>query len=165
MLLNNAVGYGQAQSRTSRLAFTRRGLGSEEWIVNPMNMLLRNSGSSIRNHHAHAVAIRGRNAQRSAMAHRVLRIQEQVQKHLLQPPRFPVDQRRSAAAFILHFDPRDLELVLQQRQRIGDNLVDINRRKLSAAGAGKIQQVVNDLRGAESLPRDLFQKRALCGSP
>src|SRR6202035_5715207 len=109
MLLNNAVGHGQTESCTSRLAFARRRLGRKEWIVNPVNVLLRNTAARIGDHHPDAVAIRCGDAERSAIAHRVFGIQEQVQEHLLQPPRIAVDQRDLRAALVLYFDLRYLE--------------------------------------------------------
>ena len=48
--------------------------------------------------------------------------------------------------------------MFQQRQRVGDHFVHIHIANLAAAGARKIQQVVYDLRGAESLPRDFLQQ-------
>src|ERR1700686_2259738 len=90
VLLNDAVGYGQAQPGASRLPFTGRRLGGEEWVVNPVDMLLRNAAAGIRDHHARASPILSGVAQRPAIAHRIFGIQKQVQEHLLQPPRIPV---------------------------------------------------------------------------
>src|SRR5580700_6516381 len=123
VLLNNAVGYRQAQARTSRLPLTRSGLGSKERIVNSVDMLLCNARARVRHHHANAFAVHGCNAQRPAIAHGVLGIQKEVQEHLLQPPRIPIDQRDLRTALILYLDPRDLELMLQQSQRIRDDFV------------------------------------------
>src|SRR5580692_12479564 len=90
VLLNNPVSYGQAQPGAARLAFPRSGLGRKERIVNSVDMLLCNARARIRHHHANAFAIHGCNAQRPAVAHCVFGIQEQVQKHLLQPPCIPL---------------------------------------------------------------------------
>src|SRR5579863_645453 len=165
VLLNDAVGYGQAQARTSRLPLTRSGLRSKERVVDSVDVLLCNARARIRNHHANAVAIHGCNAQRPAIAHCVFGIQEQVQEHLLQTPRVPVDQRDLRAALILYLDPRDLELMLQECQRVRDNLVHIDGRKFGAAGAGKIKQVVDNL-GSPEVCRVIFSRSpAFCGSP
>ncbi len=51
--------------------------------------------------------------------------------------------------------------MFQQRQRVGDHFVHIHIADLASAGAREIQQIVHDLRGAESLPRDLFQQARL----
>src|SRR3981081_4648464 len=54
LLLHAPVGHGQSESCTSRLAFARRCLGRKEWIVNPVNVLLRNTAARIGNHHPDA---------------------------------------------------------------------------------------------------------------
>ena len=62
--------------------------------------------------------------------------------------------------FVLDPDFRDFELMLQQCHGVRDDLVDVNFRELGAAGAGKVQQVVHNLRCTESLPRNLFEQSA-----
>src|ERR1700726_1903298 len=57
MFLNDAVGYGQTESRASRLAFAGSRLGGEKWIVDAVDVFLRNSGAGIRDHYANVVAI------------------------------------------------------------------------------------------------------------
>ena len=100
------------------LAFARRRLGGEERIVDALNVLLRDAGAGVGNDHADAFAVGSGNAQRSAIRHGVLGVQEQVQKHLLQPPGIAADQRQVLRQFILHLNLGALELVLQQRQRV-----------------------------------------------
>ena len=53
---------------------------------------------------------------------------------------------------------RRLELVLQQRERVRDDLVEVDVGEFGGAGAREIQQAVDDLGGAEGLPGDLFQQ-------
>src|SRR5579863_4858330 len=62
MLLDDSVGYGQAQPGAPCLAFPRRCFGGEEWIVDPVDVLLRNPGSGVGYHHAHTLAIGCRDA-------------------------------------------------------------------------------------------------------
>ncbi len=59
----------------------------------------------------------------------------------------------------LHFDLRGLELVLEQRERVMDDLVQVDARELRAAGTREVEKAVHDLGGAEGLLRDLFQQR------
>src|SRR5882724_10920072 len=94
MLLNNAVGHRQAQARSFTLAFTRRGFGGEEWIVDALDMLLRNARPGVRHDHTYAIAVGCRHPQPSALGHRVPRVQEQVQEDLLQAPGITADQRQ-----------------------------------------------------------------------
>src|SRR5579859_1853199 len=58
-----------------------------------------------------------------------------------------------------HLDVRGFELVLEQRQGLGDDLVQVDFVELRGAGAREVQQVVHYLRGAERLARNLFQQR------
>jgi len=51
-----------------------------------------------------------------------LAFRNRFRNHLLQSSRISVDGRKLRAALILHFDPRDLELVLQKRERIRNDL-------------------------------------------
>src|SRR5208282_3243128 len=85
VLLNDSVGDRQPQPRAPVLAFARSRLGGEERIVNAVNVLLRDSRARIRHYHADSVSVGGSDAQRPAAGHGILGIQEQVQKHLLQP--------------------------------------------------------------------------------
>ena len=48
--------------------------------------------------------------------------------------------------FALHLDLRRLELVLEQRERVVDDLVQVDVAELVAAGAREVQQAVDDLR-------------------
>src|SRR5215831_3873533 len=84
MLLNDAVSYRQTQPGASVLAFLGCRLGGEERIVNALNVLRRDAGTGVRNPHAHHLAVAGGNAQSPAARHRVLGVEEQIQKHLLQ---------------------------------------------------------------------------------
>ena len=51
------------------------------------------------------------------------------------------------------------ELVFEQRQRILDHSVQVDKLELTAAGAREIQEAVDDFGGAESLLSDLLQNR------
>src|ERR1700733_1538060 len=79
MFLDNPVGNGKAEASAARLAFARRSLGSEEGIINALNVLGCDARSRIGDAYADALAIQRRHAQRAATRHRVFRIQKQVQ--------------------------------------------------------------------------------------
>src|SRR5450755_4210064 len=57
VLLNNAVGYGEAKSCSAILPFFRRSLRREERVVDAMNMLGRNAGAGVGDAHADLIAI------------------------------------------------------------------------------------------------------------
>ncbi len=48
--------------------------------------------------------------------------------------------------------------MFQQRQRFGNGLVHVHVAEFAAAGAGKIQQVVDDLRSPERLAGNPVQQ-------
>src|ERR1035441_1706648 len=62
-----------------------------------------------------------------------------------------------------YLDARGLELVLQQRKRVVDDAIQIHVVELGARRAREVQQAVDDLGGAESLPRDLVQQFGFLG--
>ena len=59
----------------------------------------------------------------------------------------------------LNSDLSSFELMLEQRQRVADDLIEVGLAKLGGWGAGEIQQATGDLRGAEALLRNLFKHR------
>src|ERR1700722_7660669 len=71
MFLDDSVTHRQAQARAPWLALARR-LGGEEPIIDALNVLLRDSRTGVRYHHADALAVRGCDAQRAPIGHRIL---------------------------------------------------------------------------------------------
>ena len=49
--------------------------------------------------------------------------------------------------------------MLEQRQRVGDDLVDVYLRKFGAAGSREIQQIVNNLGSPERRASNLLEQR------
>ena len=60
-------------------------------------------------------------------------------------------------------DLRGLELVLQQRERVANDLVEVGLAELGGGGAREIEQAVGDLGGAEALLGDLVEHRRQAG--
>src|SRR5262249_6180800 len=158
VLLDDPVGNGKAETRAPRLALARRGLSGEKGIVDLVDMLRRNAPARIAHAHVHATAIDRRDAQRSPARHGVLGVHEQVEKYLLQLAGIAVNHGQVTVQISFHFDTRSLELMLEQGKRFLNDLVDVNIAELGGTRARKIQQVVNDLRSPERLPRDLVRK-------
>src|SRR5260370_20635213 len=104
------------------------------------------------------IPVQRRHVQNSAPGHRILGIQEQIQKHLLQASGVALNQRKALVELGLHLNMSDLELVLEQCQRIRDYLVQTDFGQLRAGGAGEVQEVVDDLRGAERLLCDFLEQ-------
>src|SRR5580698_795684 len=161
VFLDDAISDRKAQAGAAGLAFARGSLGGKKRIVNALNILGRDAGSGVGHAHADALAVERGHAQRAAARHGIFGIQEQVQEHLLQSSRIPLNGRQFGLEYILHLDLGYLELVLQQSQGVGDYFVHVDVTDLAAAGAREIQQVVDDLRGAEGLPRDLLEQASL----
>src|SRR5271157_2875799 len=163
VFLNDAVGNGKSQPSTTAVASLRRGLvlGCEKWIVDAVNMFLRDTRARVGNDDLHVVAVIGADHQRATRWHGVFRVEKQVQKHLLQLARVAVDGWQPRLQVRLHLDARGLELVIEQRQRVLDHAVQIDVSKFGARGAREVQQTVDNLGGAEGLARDLLQQRRL----
>src|SRR5262249_51358121 len=127
--------------------------------VNLVDVLRRNASTGVADLYLDAGAVASGYTQRpTASGHGIFGVDEKVEKHLLQLAGVPVDQRQVFIQAGFQLDSRSLELVLQQIECLRDDLVDIDIAKLGGAGAGKIQQVVYDLRGTESLASDLVGK-------
>ena len=75
----------------------------------------------------------------------------------------PSTVHRIGRELAAHLDAADLELVLEQREHVADDRVQIHLDALVRRGAGtrQVQQPVDDLRGAERLPLDLLEQRGL----
>src|SRR5271169_6750074 len=126
MFLDDAVGDGKTEAGAAGLAFARRSLGGEEGIVNALNVLGSNARSGVGHADADALAVERGHAQRAAARHGVLGVQEQVQEHLLQSSRIPLNRGQLGRERVLHLDLGYFELVLEQRERVGDYLVHIH---------------------------------------
>src|SRR5260370_6519984 len=135
VFLDDAVGDGKTEAGAAGLAFARRGLGGEEGIVDALDVLGSNARSGVGHAHTDAVAVHCGDAQRPTPWHGVFGVQEQIQEHLLQSSRIPLNGRQLGSESVLHLDFRDLELVLEKGQRVGDDFVHIDVANLSAAGA------------------------------
>src|SRR5438270_10216073 len=68
MLLNDSIRDGQAKARAARLAFTRNVLGGKERVIDFVDVLRRNAGAAVTDVHLDALAVRGANVQRAAVA-------------------------------------------------------------------------------------------------
>ena len=71
--------------------------------------------------------------------------------------------RRQLAA---HLDPADLELVLEQREHVGDDRVEIDRRCARSTGVPGRDRFSRPLTifAARNVCRSIFSSRAVCGS-
>ena len=103
--------------------------------------------------------------QPAALRHRVARVEEQVQEHLLQLVLDALHDRRRRRELLAHLDAAGLELVLEQRQHVVDDGVDVARAAVDLRRPRQVQQAVDDLRGAERLPLDLLEHLASSDRP
>src|SRR6266404_1902645 len=115
-------------------------LGGKKRIENPMNMLARNSCSSVHDFDFHAAVMSGgSHFQYSAGWHGVPRVQKQIQKYLLQFVRRAAHRRQSVAKILYHLNLRSLEWMRNQRKRLFDHLIQIDVGDLRRAGTRKVQ--------------------------
>src|ERR1700756_3298282 len=83
MFLDDAVGDGKPKPRATGLAFFRDGLGREERIVYPLNVLRRNARPGVAYAHADHFTIGSRHGELSTACHRVFRVKKEIQEYLL----------------------------------------------------------------------------------
>src|SRR5271156_994100 len=93
VLLDDAVGYGEPKACATPFSLFRRRLGREERVVDALQVLWSNACPGIRNSDTYVAIDFSRNAQRSTPVHRVLRIEKEIQKDLLQFARIAEDGR------------------------------------------------------------------------
>src|SRR5579863_6650927 len=105
MFLNNSIRDRQTQSCATALAPWRAGLGGEERIVDSLNVFLRNPSARIRHNDTDPFTIRRRNAERTAVGHRILRVQKQVEKNLLQTSGVSMNRRKVLIQIVLQLNP------------------------------------------------------------
>src|SRR5690348_13452309 len=104
MLLDDAVGDAQTETSAAVLTVSRRRFSGKEGIVNTGDVLLSDAAPRIRNHDANSRSVQGGDAQGSALGHCVLRVEEQVEKYLLQTPCVASNRWKMVAEFVLNFD-------------------------------------------------------------
>ena len=66
----------------------------------------------------------------------------------------------SSRQFEIDENLRGLELVLEQRERIANHLVQVGGPELGGRSAREVEQAVGDFGGAEALLRNLVEHRA-----
>ena len=122
VLAHDAVGDRQAEARA---AADR--LGREERIVDARQLLRRNAGAGVGDLGDHAIAVDARRDRQPAAArHRVAGVEEQVQEHLLQLMLDAEHRHRPRRELAPDLDAADLELMLEQREHVGDDGVEIH---------------------------------------
>ncbi len=160
VLLNDAVGHGEAQSGTAAVAGPGHGFGGEERIVDALEVLGRDARAGVvHNRFDVPVGERGY-AEAAAAGHGILGVQQQVEKHLLQLAWVAVDGGQILVQFEIDEDLRGLELVIEQRECVANDLVEVCIAKLRGRSAGKVEQAIGDLGGAEALLCNLVEHRA-----
>src|SRR5215831_10004116 len=133
MFLHDAVA--DRQSQTGALT---RSLCSEKWIVDFLDVVSADSCAAIRYLDFDLRIDRFcTDPQLAAFRHRIACIQEQIQEHLLQLSGIPDSNGAFREKLSINMNPGRLELMLQQRQGVGDDLMDIDIRKLRRVNSGK----------------------------
>ncbi len=130
MLLNNAVAHGQSKARATALTLAHRRLGGEERVVNALHMFGGDARAGVGDvDRDQAVGLSG-HAQGTARRHRVLRVEKQVKKDLLQFAGVAQDGRQIRLEHSFQLNLGGAELVFQQLQRVLDDVVQIESSKL-----------------------------------
>src|SRR5271170_6708710 len=163
MLLHDPVAHRKPKACALVLAVLRLAFRRKEWIVDAVQVFLFDAAARVLNPHKHTPrAIEGSNLQRGVCGskHRILRVQHKVQNHLLQLALVAVNACELRIEVHFHANLRRLELMLQQRHRIAQQIVQVHARELRAAGTREVQQAIHNLRRTEGLLRNLFKHRS-----
>ena len=109
--------------------------------------------------HDHLIALATRrDRDPAALRHGVARVEEQVEEHLLQLVLDGAHHRPVGLQVLAHLDAGGAELVLEQRQHVVDDDVQVDRARLALRRTREVQQAVDDLGRAERLPLDLLEQ-------
>ena len=102
----------------------------------------------------------GRHGEPSTPGHRVASVQKQVEEHLLELMLHAHDRHGRIRQLTPDPDLAHLELVLQKREHVADDRVQVHVLALATLNAGPRQreQTVDDLGRPERLPFDLLEK-------
>ena len=139
------------------------GLGGEEGIVDAIEVLRGDAGAGVGHlgHHLVPLLARG-DRQPAAARHGVPRVQEQVEEHLLELELVADHGDAALGQLAPNLDAALLELMLEQRQHVADDRVDVDHGAFGGVRgvrAGQVQQPVDDAGGAEGLLFDLLEHR------
>ena len=158
MLLDDRIGHGQTEPR----AFTDL-LGREKRIEDPGLHFLWHAGTIVVHFEDDGVRVEvvpGAQDQRSTtvrVEHRLLRIDDQVQQHLLHLVRIREDERQPSGERLEDVDVAQTLLVRAQRQRFAHHLVHIHHRTRGVSLARKREQIANDLGSPLRFAQDRFE--------
>ena len=151
VLLDDAVAHGKAQASSAPGGFRR-----EEGIENAMQVFGGNADAGVGDFDFHGAILRhGADLEHAAIGHGVARIHEKIQENLLQPRGGAEDRRQIALEALHDVDARGLEGMLDQRESLFDDGIQIHFDEFGGAGAREIQKIVDDLGSAEGLLHDL----------
>src|SRR3954453_23434730 len=156
VLVDDPVGNRQAEPGPAADRLRR-----EERIVDAGQLLGRDPGPGIGDLGERlAVDDARRHREPAAARHRIAGVQEQVEEHLLQLVLDAADDHGLARQIAANLDAADLELMLEQREYVADHRIQIDLYAIIGrrSGTGEVQQPVDNLRGAESLPFDLLEE-------
>src|ERR1039458_4524727 len=139
VFLDDAVGDGKAQPDAAAVAGPRRGFGGEEGIVDALEMLRSDAAAGVcylRGHGAWVTVDQRCYAQVASAGHCFLGIQQQIEKDLLQLARVSVNERKIFGQVEIDGDLRGFELVLEQGERVANDLVQVGFTERGGRGAG-----------------------------
>src|SRR5580658_3389999 len=150
VLFNDAVAH-----RKTQPGAPSGGLGCKEWIENTVEVLWRNPRARVSHFDFHGAVLRsGAHLEQATLRHGVARVHEEIQENLLQAGDGTQHRRQFLVVILDDVYLRGLEGMLHQRESFLQHVVDIHFDEFSGASARKIQKIVDDFAGAESLLDD-----------
>src|SRR5580658_10091438 len=152
VLFNDAVAH-----RKTQPGAPSGGLGCKEWIENTVEVLGRNPRARVSDFDLNGTVLRsGAHFEQATLRHGVARVHEEIEKDLLQAGDGTQHRRQLLVVILDDIHPRGLKGMLDERKGFFQHVVDIHFDEFSGTCAREIQEVVDDLAGAESLLNDAF---------
>jgi len=131
MFLDDAVRHRKSEPGAATVTRLRHCLRGEKRIVDSLQMLGSDTTSAVRDDCFNVPVYCRGNAEIASAWHCLFSVEQEIQKHLLQLPGIAVDRRKLRVQIEIDLNLRGLELMLQQRKRVADYLVQVRRTKFS----------------------------------
>src|SRR5262245_8995015 len=154
VLLHDSITDRQAQPCTFTGSLCRK-----KWIIDLLYVFRADSCAGILHENFDLRIHRFRqNAKLAAFGHCIARIDDQIQEYLLQFPGVAESDGAFCSKLLFDADTAALQLMVKQRKRIGNELVNVDLGEFRGIRPGEIQQAIDDLRGSECLLCNLFKQ-------
>src|SRR5215510_9680512 len=154
VLLDDSVADRQAEPRSLPGSLRRK-----KWIIDLLDIFWADSCAGIL-HENFDLRIHGvrQDAQLATLGHCISGDHDQIQEYLLQSAGVAESYGTLCAKLLFDTDTAALKLMLQQRNRVRNELVNVDLGEFRSIRSGEIQQAIDDLRRAKCLLCNLLKE-------